>query len=691
MTVRDRTATGHLCDQCSLPFSGTGVRTQHDGESLQFCCSGCSLAHSIVGVKGEEGAAALILVRLGIAAFLSMNIMALSWATYDRGWATLGMDEEALPYLEALLFVLALPVMVFVGYPFLRNAVQELRTRRYSMDSLIALGTFAAFGFSTYQILSGGRGVYFDTAAMTLTLVTTGRYLEASAKVKATDALKRLMELQPDEVRVVLDDEERMVSSAEVEIGQTVKVLPGERFPVDGTILKGSTSVNEANLSGESMPVVKQPGSVVFAATVNIDGAVLLRVTAKAEETVHAEIVRLMREAQQSRSTVQVFVDRLSVTFIPIVIGLSALTYVGWLFIASADVALLHALSVLVVACPCALGIGTPIASVLALGRSAERGILIRSTAALETLAEISLVAFDKTGTLTTGEFTVLSVRSEQDEGTMIAVLASLEAETNHPVADAIIAYANARNVNRVETRNVKTIPGQGVEGEVEVGGAWKRVLIGNEEWMKQHGLVLNSSEGKRGTRFFVAWDERIQGVVEVRDTLRRSAIETVRMLRDRGLQTVLLSGDAEEPTSAVARELSIDDAHHRLLPSEKLVLLSRLREQFVVAMVGDGINDAPSLAAADVGITLASATDIAKESADVTILGDSLDRIPLLIDLARRTLRTIRWNLFWAFGYNAVGIALAVAGLLDPIVAAAAMVVSSGSIIVNSSRIKRL
>ncbi|HEY4612219.1 MAG TPA: HAD-IC family P-type ATPase, partial [Bacteroidota bacterium] len=301
-------------------------------QQMHFCCYGCSLTHSLVGQKGEEGAAAMFLARLGFSAFLSMNIMALSWALYDPGWFTLGIDPEAAPVLEKLLFALSVPVMVFLGYPFAQNALREARQLRFSIDALIALGSFAAFGFSTYRIFSDGEGVYFDTATMTLVLVTGGRYLEAHAKLRTTNALRKLLDLQPQTARVLRNGSESTAPAAEVNVDEIVKVLPGERIPLDAVIAEGATSVNEAVLTGESNPVNKKAGDTVYAATVNIDGAFTARVSAAQSETAYARVVALMEQAQRMRSSVQQYVDRLAAVFIPIVIVIALVTFVGWLF-----------------------------------------------------------------------------------------------------------------------------------------------------------------------------------------------------------------------------------------------------------------------------------------------------------------------------------------------------------------------
>lgn len=685
------------CDQCGLPYGRGGVARPSNGTTLHFCCYGCSFTNVIVGEKGEAGSAGLFLARLGFAAFLSMNIMALSWVIYDQKWATFGIEPEILPYLEKLLFVTATPIMLFIGYPYVRIALREIRSLRFSMDSLIALGSFAAYGFSTYQVFVGGRGIYFDTATTTLVLVTAGRYLEATAKIRTADAIKKLMDLQPDIARAIRGKKEQQVPTGEVSLGEKIKILPGERVPLDGILLQGRTTINESALTGESLPRSKAVGDAVFAATVNGEGAILVRVTARQQETVHAHTVRLMEEAQRSRSPLQQSVDKISGIFIPLVVGISAVTFVGWIFFASVDIALLHALTVLVVACPCALGIGTPLANAIAIGYSAGQGILVRSGGALEKLARTNIVAFDKTGTLTKGEFIVSEFRSE-DEKLFLPYLASLEQSSEHPLSKAIVSFAEKKKVGFFETRNVTAVPGVGIKGEIKVRGGWKFVYAGTREMLEQAGLKFSKklfsqsslSTPDTQTIVYAGWDGVAQGYVQLQDSLRQNAKEVVQTLHQAGISTALLSGDAEHVTQHLAQSISIQQAYGKLLPNNKLEILGSLKSNGVTVMVGDGINDAPSLAAADIGITLGSATDIAKESADVTILGDHLEKIPWLIRFAHRTLAIIRWNLFWAFGYNAVGIALAVTGILQPVLAAVAMVVSSLFIIINSRRLSR-
>jgi heavy metal translocating P-type ATPase len=688
--------TNIICDQCGLPYGRGGVTRARNGTTLHFCCYGCSLTNSIVGEKGEGGTASLFLIRLGFAAFLSMNVMLLSWVLYAHQYDAFGIEEGAIPAFEKLLFVLSTPIILFVGYPFFKNAVRELRTLQFSMDSLIALGAVAAYGYSTYQVFTGGHGVYFDTGTMVIVLVTAGRYLEATAKVRTSNALHQLLELQPNTATVIRFGKEEIIPTSEVVIDDIIKVLPGERIPLDGVVVSGQTSINESFLTGESLPVTKGVGDTVFAATVNIEGALHVRTTVLQNDTVHAQIVRLMEEAQRTRSPIQQLVDKVSAIFIPVVIGIAGVTFIGWLFFTAMDVALMHALTVLVVACPCALGIGTPLATAIAIGRAAENGVLIRSTAILEKLAKVKTVAFDKTGTLTKGEFVVSSLFVEGDEETFLSLLGSLEKGSEHPLSKGILKYVQAKNIPLCETRNVTAIPGRGIRGDVLFDGRWISVLVGNRKMLEELGytfpqniIAQESVHKQTETLLYVGGENVVRGFIGMKDEVQESVGEVILQLHRSHISTILISGDSQAISESVGRSVGIDKSYGQLLPKDKVSLVESLKKNVgATLMVGDGINDAPALSAADVGLTLGSATDIAKENADVTILGSHLEKIPWVIALSKKTYTTIWWNLFWAFGYNAVGIAVAAFGVLQPIIAALAMIVSSVVIIVNSRRL---
>jgi heavy metal translocating P-type ATPase len=691
------TSTNILCDQCGLPFSrsekGRGGVTQiKSGIEFRFCCYGCSFTHSLTGEKGEGGVAAMFLVRLGFSAFLSMNIMILSWVMYAGKWAWLGIEPEVLPAMNMLLFVLSTPIMVLVGYPFFKNAIAEIRRLRLSMDSLIALGSLAAYGFSTVEVFTGGSALYFDTGTMVIVLVTAGRYLESAAKVRTSSALHALLELRPNVARVIRSGEETEMRTSEVNVGEIIKVLPGERIALDGIIAEGRTSVNESFLTGESLPVAKESGAKAFAATINGEGAILVRTTAVESDTLHAQFIRLMEEAQRTRSPIQQLVDRVSYIFIPAVIGIAAATFFGWMIFGTTTAALIHSLTVLVVSCPCALGIGTPLATTVAIARAAEEGILIRSTAILERLSAINTVVFDKTGTLTEGNLAVASVVPKRCTPVeLLSIAASLECNSEHLIGKAIVKYAADEKVPLYECRTARAIPGRGLEGEIRFQGKWKKVIAGNEKLMIDFGVTRDvvSNDSVSAGMLFVAWDGTVQGVVHISDTLRSDAISAGKMLHERGVDVGILSGDIQSIVDSIGGRINAHYSFGGLLPKEKVEKIQMLRSGGrSVLMVGDGINDAPALASADVGVALGSATDLTKENADITIIGTRLERIPWLLQLGKKTYRIIKWNLFWAFVYNIVGILLAAFGLIDPILAALAMIISSVFIIFNSRRL---
>jgi P-type Cu2+ transporter len=683
------------CSQCGLPFAAGGVKRNVGGHAFHFCCYGCSFTNSLTGETGESGTATMFLLRLGFSAFLSMNVMLFSWIIYADQWHGFGIEEEALPYIGMLLFVLSTPVILLVGYPFLRNGVRELLSRHLSMDSLIAIGSLAAYGYSTYEIFTGGDDVYFDTATMIIVLVTAGRYLEATAKVRSTQAIKKLLDLVPDAVRVVEDSSEVVKFAREVTVGSIIRVLPGEYIPLDGVITEGSTSVQEAFLTGESNPRACFVNDEIFAGTINIDGVVSIRTTVISEETVHAKIVHLMEEAQHTRSPIQKMVDRIAGIFIPVVILISLTTFLVWSFVGPVDRALMYALAVLVVACPCALGIGSPVAAAVSIGRAAAHGILVKSAGAMERAAKTRIAVLDKTGTLTRGIFSVSYIHALHNKDKFAGIVASVERGSGHPLATGIQVYVQETKAVLFPSRNITVIPGMGVKGEVEYNGRWKDVLIGSKRFLAANNIpITDSTEGDDNppvaTLVYGAWDGRLQGWIALIDTVRSNAKDMIRELHDLSVRTILISGDREEIVQMTAADLGIVEAYGQRLPADKIEFIKDLKQTTGgIMMVGDGINDAPSLAAADTGVTLSEATDIAKESADITILGSQLGKIPWLIRLSRKTRSTISWNLLWAFGYNVIAIVFAAFGYLQPILAAFAMIISSFMVIGNSMRLK--
>ncbi len=594
-------------------------------------------------------------------------------------------------------FVLTLPVQFVAGWPFLRTAMERAAKLTANMDTLIALGTLAAFFYSTYELVAGGH-LYFDTSALIIAFLILGRYFEARAKRRASSAIKKLLELGAKEARVVAHGEERMVPVEHVAVGDLVRVRPGEKVPVDGVVVAGSSAVDESMLTGESMPVEKAEGDEVAGGTLNANGVLTVRATAVGQETALAQIVRLVEEAQGSRAPVQRLADRVSGVFVPVVIVIASLTFsVWWVAAGDATAGLIAAVAVLIISCPCALGLATPTAIMVGTGRGAEMGVLIKGGEVLESSKRIDTVVFDKTGTLTKGEMALTDVLPApgHDARELLARAAAVESSSEHPIGEAIVAGARSRSVPVGEAESFKGIPGHGVRAEVD----GVPVVAGRRKYMVDEGMSLDDDvdraasalEDHGKTAIFVAWAGRVRGVMGVADTLKEGAGEVVRRLHEMGLEVAMITGDNRKTAEAIAQEVGIERVLSEVLPQDKVNEIRSLQERAkVVAMVGDGINDAPALAQADLGIAIGTGTDVAIESSDVTLLSGDLRGVVAALQLSRQTLRVIYQNLGWAFGYNVAAIPLAALGLLNPIIAGATMAFSSVSVVSNSLRLRR-
>ncbi|WP_337876795.1 copper-translocating P-type ATPase [Elioraea sp.] len=592
-----------------------------------------------------------------------------------------------------LQLVLATPVQILGGARFYRAAWAGLRAGAGNMDQLVAIGTTAAYALSVWHVIAGGP-LYFEAAAVVVTLVHLGKWLEARAKRGAAEAIEALRRLRPDwAARIAADGSEERVPAAALRPGDRVRVRPGESFPADGTVEAGETEADEALITGESRPVAKAPGDPVTAGAVNGAGLVTIRVTAAGEGTVLARIMRLVQSAQASKAPVQALVDRVAAVFVPVVLLIALATLAGWLA-AGADhaTAIVNAVSVLVIACPCALGLATPAALVAGTGAAAQRGVLIRDAAALERARGLDTVVFDKTGTLTEGRPSVVAVAGDPDT---LRLAAALQQGSEHPLARGVLRAAEAAGISLPAVQGFRAAPGRGVAGTVE----GRALALGNRRMMAEIGAdpapfaaFAAAADAKGATTVYLAEGGRVVGALALADTLRPGAAEAIAETRALGLEPVLLTGDAEAPARAVAAALGIARVEAEASPEDKANRVAALRrEGRTVAMVGDGVNDAPALAAADLGIAVGGGTDVALKTAGIALMRDDPRLVPEAIRIARATLRKIRENLAFAFVYNIAAIPLAALGVLTPVIAGAAMALSSVSVVTNALVLRRL
>ncbi|WP_414440492.1 heavy metal translocating P-type ATPase [Burkholderia sp. 22PA0106] len=606
-------------------------------------------------------------------------------------------------------FVLAAVVQFGFGARFYRAAWHAVRARAGNMDLLVALGTSAAFGLSVWQLLRAPghtEHLYFEAAAVIVTLVRFGKWLEARAKRQTTDAIRALNALRPERARLVEHGTEREVPLAALRVGSRVAVRPGERFPVDGTIVEGASHVDESLITGESLPVAKSAGDRVTAGAINAEGALTVETTAVGAETTLSRIIRLVESAQAEKAPIQRLVDRVSAVFVPTILALALLTFAGWLLAgAPAETAILNAVAVLVIACPCALGLATPAAIMAGTGVAAKHGVLIQDALALELAQRIEVVAFDKTGTLTEGKPSVTAFESiGTARGDALAIAAAIQRRSDHPLAQALVAAFDAETAtDRVDhagnVSDAKAVAGRGVEARVD----GTRYAIGSARWLTELEIDVPGAASARAAELeaagnTVSWLMRLDApraalaLIGFGDTVKPGARDAIAQLQALGIRTVLVTGDNRGSAAAVARELGIDDVHSQVLPDDKARVIGELKaaaQGGVVAMVGDGINDAPALAAADIGIAMATGTDVAMNTAGITLMRGDPALVAAAIDISRRTYRKIRQNLFWAFVYNLVGVPLAAAGLLNPMLAGAAMAFSSVSVVTNALLLK--
>jgi Cu+-exporting ATPase len=650
--------------------------------------------------------------RVALSALLGIPVLVISMvpAAQFPGW-------------QWVLWALSTPVVTWAAWPIHRATLRNLTHRATTMDTLITIGVTAAYGLSVWNLLLGGaadpsvhahmswrpvRGelgnqLYFEVAVATVLFVLIGRTLERRARHRASAAVESLVALGAQTARRLVTDDagverEEEIPASQLRVGDRFVVRPGERVATDGVICAGASSVDRSMLTGESVPVAVGVGDEVVGATLNHDGLLVVEATRVGEETVLAQMARLVREAQSGKAPVQRLADRVAAVFVPVVLALAAATLVGWLVAGAPDLAVGAAVAVLVVACPCALGLATPAALVAGVGRAAQLGVLIRGLDVLERTRRADVVVLDKTGTVTSGQMSVIGwVSPSADPDAALARVAAVEAGSTHPIAAAVVAAARALDLDQLPSaESIASVPGRGVTGRVE----GVDVVVGHPHFVTEAGaagvgdlvaaLIADHPAAAVATIVVGAWDGRAQIALAVADRPRPTSAAAISELRRLGLEPVLLTGDAAGPASEVAREVGIDSVTSEVLPEGKVAEIIALQDRgHEVAMVGDGINDAAALAQADLGIALGTGADVALEAADITISGDDLGRVVTAIRIARRTLRTIRENLFWAFAYNVAMLPLAVLGLLNPVIAAFAMAASSLFVVGNSLRLR--
>jgi len=599
--------------------------------------------------------------------------------------------------------ILAAIIVFYFGWRFHKMALMQAKKFRSNMDTLVSLGTATAFFYSLWAIFNNQKG-YFETAALIIALILLGKYFEAKSTGQAGEAMRKLMELGVKKARRVVNGAEEETDIENVKIGDILLIKPSEKVPLDGEVIEGGSSIDESMLTGESLPIEKEKGDKVFGGTINQDGVLKIKVTQTGEGTVLAQIIRIVEEAQGSKAPIQKLADKISSIFVPAVIVLAFIAFISWYFTTqNFSIALINAIAVLIIACPCALGLATPTAIMAGTGRGAKSGILFKTGDSFERAKNITMVVFDKTGTLTIGKPQVkkiipfASAASGQEsykEDKILKIAASLARYSEHPLSKAVIEYASSKNISLAEFKNIKETRGKGISGVCAEHNV--PILLGNKKLMQGNNLdisstdeILSSGELQAGTPLFVAHGQEIIGAIIIADEIRNEAPQMIKELKQLKLKTAMITGDHQATAQAVAGELEINEILAEVLPDEKTSEIKKLQNKGErVVFVGDGINDAPSLVQADLGIAMGSATDIAREAGQIILTQNNLEKVIEAIKLSKLTFKTIKQNLFWAFFYNIIAIPLAMAGLLNPIIAAGAMAFSSVSVVLNSLRI---
>ncbi|MFH0714126.1 MAG: heavy metal translocating P-type ATPase [Candidatus Micrarchaeota archaeon] len=708
------TIGGMHCASCSVLIARSLQKVPGVKNANVNYASGKGLVESDDSVKEEALLAAVkragYSARVGVDAnaekeirakeITTLKILIIAGAALSIPALLIGMVFMDIPYRMLLLFLLATPVQFIIGKNFYLGAWSALKNKSANMDTLIAVGTSAAYFYSVAAMFGLVQEQYFETAAVLITLVIVGKYLEAVAKGRTSDAIRKLMGLAPKTALVIRKGKEIEIPLEQVIAGDFILVKPGEKIPVDGVVVDGRSSVDESMITGESIPIEKFKGASVIGGTINKHGTLTFKATKVGKDTVLSQIVRLVEEAQGSKADIQRFADYISSIFVPIVIGIAVITFLAWFFVLgqSFSFALMVAVAVLVIACPCALGLATPTAIMVGTGIGAQRGILIKNAESLEMMHKVRAVVFDKTGTITEGkpkvtDFIVISGKAKQ----LLEYAYAIEKSSEHPLADSIVEYAKSKNAALKKVKNFKAVPGFGVEASIE----GKKVSLGKPDFSSKSNenispiIVRLQEEGK--TTMILKVNGKLLAIIGVADTIRESSVEAVQELAKLGIETWMITGDNECTAKAIAKQAGIPNVFSEVLPEDKATYVKQLQEKgYKVVMVGDGINDAPALAQADIGIAMGSGTDVAMETGSVVLMRSDPMDVPRAIKLGRATISKIKQNMFWALVYNALGIPIA-AGLLyptygillSPILAGGAMALSSVSVVLNALTLK--
>ncbi len=684
------------CYQCGIPITGKSLRFDiGNGQVEDFCCFGCYLINKTTGLRGEEGNALAFLGKFGFGYFLAMIVFMLS--TYLYGAHLTPDDPEAQAFtkiIKYIILVLSTPVMILLGVPILKNSFSRHNWLNFNTDTLIAIGAFSAYFISVYSVFTNKPSIYFETATMILVLVTFGRYLETSSRVKASNFMKELLKLVPQKANVLRDGKIIEVPAQDLKIGDIVLIKPGEKIPADGIVIEGKAYVDESMLTGEAKPVLKKENDEVYAGTINTDGSLKVKVSKPSQEWTVNRFIELMKEIRNSRAPITRITDTVAAYFLPVMLTLSAGAFAYWYMVEGFEKALIVSMSVLLISCPCAFSIGAPLALWIGLSEAFKHGIIIKGADILEKLSSVKTVFFDKTGTITERFLQVNRVKAKDEE--VIKKACALEKHSEHPLALSFLAYCKTKNFldDTYKVEDFKVHFGYGIEGKVD----GEKLFIGSRKFVKKFGLVIpdelekiaKTAEEKAEIPIFIFNEKQVLGIVTFSQKIKDEAPITIRALKKLKLEVGVLTGDTHHFAKILKEKLGIEYIKAGLLPQDKIKEIEKHQKRGkVVAMVGDGINDAPALSKADIGIAMGCGTDITKESADISLISDDLRKVPLVILLSRKVKKVIYTNIFWAFIYNIIGIGYALTGNLSPILAALAMVLSSAFVIGNSVRVK--